>query len=136
MGKNLRSNFAVLLFVACVHASLILFCFTAPTYIACKPVCVPFGLTCCFLLQNLLYVFLKVPEVIEDSGDALNLLWVATQPFLRDGLAGPVAPSISRSVVELVHVFLTKGGPTAGDALVSSGAVAPIVHVSLLLILY
>ena len=71
-----------------------------------------------------------MPEVIEDSGDALNLLWSATQPFLRDGLAGPVAPSISRSVVELVHVFLTKGGPTAGDALVSSGAVAPVVHVS------
>lgn len=84
--------------------------------------------------KNVIFLFvcfvLKVPEVIEDSGDALNLLWSATQPYLRDGLAGPVAPSISRSVVELVHVFLTKGGPMAGDALVASGAVAPIVHVS------
>lgn len=91
---------------------------------------IPFGLNSLFLLLKNISVLLKVPEVIEDSGDALNLLWAATQPYLRDGLAGPVGPSISRSVVELVHVFLTKGGPTAGDALVASGAVAPIVHVS------
>lgn len=72
----------------------------------------------------------KVPEVLEDSGDALNLLWSATQPYLRDGLAGPAAPSITRSVVQLMHAFLTKGGPSAGEALVASGAVAPAVHVS------
>lgn len=71
----------------------------------------------------------KVPEVIEDSGDALNLLWVATQPYLRDGLAGPAAPTIARSVISLMHAFLTKGGPSAGQALVESGAVAPAIHV-------
>lgn len=75
----------------------------------------------------------KVPEVIEDSGDALNLLWAATQPYLREGLAGPAAPTITRSVVQLMHAFLTKGGPTAGQALVASGAAAPAVHVSLVL---
>lgn len=73
---------------------------------------------------------MKVPEVIEDSGEALNLLWAATQPYLRDGLAGPVAPTITRSVVRLMHVFLTKGGPSSGEALVTSGAAAPAVHVS------
>lgn len=77
--------------------------------------------------------FLQVPEVIEDSGDALNLLWAATQPYLRDGLAGPSAPAITRSVVHLMHAFLTKGGPSAGQALVASGAVAPAVHVSAVL---
>lgn len=68
--------------------------------------------------------------MIEDSGDALHLLWSATQPYLRDGLAGPAASTISQTVVQLMHAFLTKGGPSAGDALVSSGAVAPVVHVS------
>lgn len=68
--------------------------------------------------------------MIEDSGDCLHLLWAATQPYLRDGLAGPAASAISQSVVQLMHAFLTNGGPTAGDALVSSGAVAPVVHVS------
>lgn len=71
----------------------------------------------------------KVPEVLEDSGDALNLLWSATQPYLRDGLAGSAAPAITRSVVQLMHIFLTKGGTSAGEALVASGAVAPAVHV-------
>eukprot|EP00752_Nemacystus_decipiens_P001840 g1774.t1 len=83
------------------------------------------------LLQALLGLAVgeeQVPEVLEDSGDALNLLWSATQPYLRDGLAGPAAPSITRSVVQLMHAFLTKGGPSAGEALVASGAVAPAVH--------
>lgn len=72
----------------------------------------------------------QVPEVIEDSGDALHLLWTATQPYLREGLAGPAAAGISQSVVQLMHAFLTKGGPSAGEALISSGAVAPVVYVS------
>ncbi|CAM9212486.1 unnamed protein product, partial [Ectocarpus sp. 12 AP-2014] len=83
------------------------------------------------LLQALLGLAVgeeQVPEVIEDSGEALNLLWAATQPYLRDGLAGPAAPTITRSVVRLMHVFLTKGGPSAGEALVASGAAAPAVH--------
>eukprot|EP00903_Cladosiphon_okamuranus_P008054 g7768.t1 len=83
------------------------------------------------LLQALLGLAVgeeQVPEVLEDSGDALNLLWSPTQPYLRDGLAGPAAPSITRSVVQLMHAFLTKGGPSAGEALVASGAVAPAVH--------
>lgn len=73
-----------------------------------------------------------MPEVIEDSGDALHLLWAAVPPFLRDGTAGPVQPTIERSVVQLMHAFLESGGPAAGETLVASGAVGPAVHVSLL----
>lgn len=74
----------------------------------------------------------QVPEVIEDSGDSLNLFWAATQPNTREGVAGVAAPSICRAVVELMHAFLTKGGSSAGQALVSSGAAAPVVYVSFL----
>lgn len=76
------------------------------------------------------FITKQIPEVIEDSGDALNLLWVATQPYLRDGLAGPAGPTITRSVISLMHAFLTKGGLSAGQTIVESGAVAPAVHVS------
>lgn len=74
----------------------------------------------------------QVPEVIEDSGDALHLLWAATSPHLRDGTAGLAEPTIARSVVQLMHAFLEHGGPNAGEALVSSGAVAPAVHVRMI----
>lgn len=74
----------------------------------------------------------QVPEVIEDSGDALHLLWAATPPFLKETTPGPAAPAISRSVVQLMSVFLTDGGPAAAEAVVASGAVAPAVHVGVL----
>lgn len=84
------------------------------------------------VLRALPFSSMQVPEVIEDSGDSLNLFWAATQPSTREGVAGLAAPSICRAVVELMHAFLTKGGPSAGQTLVSSGAAAPAVHVSLI----
>lgn len=72
--------------------------------------------------------------MIEDSGDALHLLWAATAPFLRDGTTGPAEPTITRCVVELIHAFLESGGSSAAEALVASGAVGPVVYVSYLVI--
>lgn len=80
--------------------------------------------------KNFRLTLCQVAEVIEDSGDALHLLWAASPPYLKEATAGKSTSAIARAVVQLMHAFLTKAGPGAALAVVASGAVAPAVHVS------
>lgn len=67
--------------------------------------------------------------MIEDSGEALHLLWAASPPYLKETTPGPSSASIASSVVQLMHTLLDRGGSVGGEALVSSGAMAPALHV-------